>query len=306
MAFSKPVLTAIVLAAVTSAGQVAVGLAAPLPSKILAVGAENEYSNVIAQVGGSYVKVTSILSNPNTDPHSFEASPAVAEVVGAADLVVQNGLGYDSFMNKIEAASPSHMRHVIDVQQLLRLAASTPNPHLWYKPATMPAVARAVAAVLTKLAPSHAAYFQARAHGFDASLGPWYHAIAQFRERFPHASVAVTEPVGDYLLQAVGADNRTPWTLQADIMNGVDPAPQAVSFQDGLFSHHKVKVFLYNQQVTDSLTDSFLALSKRNGIPVVGLYETMPSPGYDYQAWMLAETKALDQAFADKQSTMSL
>ncbi|MGC1184022.1 MAG: zinc ABC transporter substrate-binding protein [Candidatus Dormiibacterota bacterium] len=306
MAISKPVLTAVVLAVGVSAGQVGAVLAAPTSGKIVAVGAENEYSNVIAQVGGSYVKVASILSNPNTDPHSFEASPAVAELVGAADLVVQNGLGYDSFMNKIEAASPNQMRHVIDVRRLLGLPASTANPHLWYKPTTMPAVAKAVAAVLGKLAPSHATYFRARAQTFDASLTPWYHAIAQLKERFPHVPVAVTEPVGDYLLQAVGAKNRTPWTLQADIMNGVDPAPQAVSFQDGLFSHHKVEVFLYNQQVTDSLTDSFLALAKQRGIPVVGLYETMPSPGYDYQSWMMAETKALNRALADKKSTVRL
>jgi zinc/manganese transport system substrate-binding protein len=302
------VAVAAVLATAVSTGLLAPVLAAPVPSsgRILAVGAENEYANVIAQVGESYVKVSSIMSNPNTDPHSFEASPAVAELVSAADLVVQNGLGYDTFMNKIEAASPKPGRHVIEVQQLLRLSADTANPHLWYKPSTMAAVAKAVAAALGKLNPDHAAYFRARAHAFDTSLTPWYKAIAQLKARFSRAPVATTEPVGDYLLQAVDADNRTPWTLQADIMNGVDPAPQAVSVQDDLFSQHRVKVFLYNQQVTDSLTASFLALAKRYGIPVVGLYETMPSPGYDYQSWMLAETTALSRALADKHSTNRL
>lgn len=275
-------------------------------SKIVAVGAENQYANVVGQVGGRYVTVAAVMSNPNTDPHTFEASPKVAEMVSAAELVVQNGLGYDAFMNKIEAASPSSRRKVLEVQNLLGLPSKTPNPHLWYKPATMPAVARAVAADLGRLDPAHAVYFRSRAKKFDESLTPWYQVIAQIKARFPKAAVATTEPVGDYLLQAVGADNRTPWTLQADIMNGVDPSPQEVTFQDNLFKHHRVKAFLYNQQVTDSLTAGFLALAKQNRVPVVGVYETMPTPGYDYQTWMLAEAKALDRALADKRSTTRL
>jgi zinc/manganese transport system substrate-binding protein len=100
--------------------------------RILAVGAEDEYANVIGQIGGRYVQVSAIMNNPNTDPHTFEASPRVAEVVSAAQLVVQNGLGYDSFMNQIEAASPSRLRKVIDVQKLLGLPSNSSNPHLWY------------------------------------------------------------------------------------------------------------------------------------------------------------------------------
>jgi zinc/manganese transport system substrate-binding protein len=274
--------------------------------KIVAVGAENEYANVIGQIGGKYVQVTAIESNPNTDPHTFEASPSVAEVVSAAQLVVQNGIGYDTYMNKIEAASPNAKRKVIDVQTLLGLPGSTPNPHLWYKPATMPAVAKAVAGDLSDLQPAHAAYFRANLHAFDRSLDPWYQAIARLRATFPGATVAVTEPVGDYMLQAAGLKILTPFRLQADIMNGVDPAPQDISLEDSFFSHHTVKVFVYNQQVTDSLTASFLALAHSEGIPVVGVYETMPVPGYDYQSWMLTEVNAMQKALADKISTERL
>src|ERR1035441_10326631 len=130
----------------------------------------------------------------------------------------------------------------------------------------MPAVARAVTAALSRLQPAHAAFFAASLRRFDASLQPWYHAIAQFKAAFPGTPVATTEPVGDYLLQAAGARILTPFAFQADVMNGVDPAPQYVSLQDNLFSGHKVKVFLYNQQVTDSLTQSFLATAHRDGI----------------------------------------
>jgi zinc/manganese transport system substrate-binding protein len=98
----------------------------------------------------------------------------------------------------------------------------------------------------------------------------------------------------------------TPFNFQADIMNGVDPSPQDVSLEDSLFFDHRVKVFVYNQQVTDSLTQSLLSLAHKEGIPVVGVYETMPTPGYDYQSWMLAGTRALQQAVTDKISAEKL
>ncbi|MGO9882206.1 MAG: metal ABC transporter solute-binding protein, Zn/Mn family [Solirubrobacteraceae bacterium] len=282
------------------------GAASAGKGQIAAVGAENEYANVISQIGGRYVAVTAIESNPNTDPHTFEASPSVAQTVAAARLVVQNGVGYDTYMNKIESASPSSSRRVIDVQKLLGLPDSTPNPHLWYMPRTMPTVAAALVRDLSAIQPSHASYFAANAKRFDASLQPWYRALGQFAAHYPRTPVATTEPVGDYMLQAAGTVNLTPFPLQADIMNGVDPSPQDVTLQHGLFSGHRVKVFLYNQQVTDSLTESFLADARGDGIPVVGVYETMPTPGYDYQSWMLAEVNALQRAVADHVSTQRL
>jgi zinc/manganese transport system substrate-binding protein len=273
---------------------------------ILAVGAENQYASVISQIGGRYVTVAAIMSNPNTDPHSFEASASVAQTVGTARLIVQNGLGYDDFMAKIESASPSSSRKVINVQKLLGLPGSTPNPHLWYSPRTMPAVAKALVDDLSALAPAHAAYFRANASSFDRSLQPWLRSLRQFSARYPRTSVASTEPVGDYMLDAAGIRNLTPFSLQADTMNGTDPAPQSISLQDDLLAKHLVKAILYNEQVTDSLTQSFLDAARRADIPVVGLYETMPSPGYDYQSWMTAELGALEKAVADKTSTPKL
>jgi zinc/manganese transport system substrate-binding protein len=292
------------LGAACSAGPgatVAADSAVPVP----AVGAESQYANVISQVGGQYVRTSAIQRNPNADPHAFETSASVAQLVSSASLVVQNGLGYDTYMNRIEAAAPSAARRVIDVQHLLHLPDSTPNPHLWYRPSTMTAVARAVAADLGRLQPAHAAYFRARAAAFGTSLQPWYAALAQFKRAYPGTPVAVTEPVGDYLLQAAGTRNLTPFGFQADVMNGLDLPPQYVSLENSLLTGHKVKVFLYNQQVTSSLTASFLATAQRSGVPVVGLYETMPA-GYDYQSWMLAETHALQRAVAGHVSTPKL
>jgi zinc/manganese transport system substrate-binding protein len=273
---------------------------------IQAIGAENEYANVIQQIGGKYVQVTAIMSNPNTDPHTFEASPAVAREISNASLIVQNGVGYDTWASDIEKAVPASSRKIVDVQQLLGLPDSTPNPHLWYNPTTMPKVATAIAIALAAIQPAHASYFKANAAKFTQSLSAWTQAIAAFKAAHPGTPVATTEPVADYMLQAAGADNMTPWAFQADIMNGTDPSPQNVAAEKALFTQHKVKVFLYNQQVTDTLTDSFIDLAHANGVPVVGVYETMPTPGYDYQTWMTAEVNALDKAVTAKVSTEHL
>ena len=118
---------------------------------IRVVAAENEYGNVASQIGGRYVSVTSVESNPNTDPHTYEVSPGVAQAISSAQLVIQNGVGYDDFMTKIESASANPKRRVINVQHLLGLPDSTPNPHLWYSPKTMPKVATALADDLSTL-----------------------------------------------------------------------------------------------------------------------------------------------------------
>jgi zinc/manganese transport system substrate-binding protein len=292
-----------VLAVTVTAGA---GRATAAPAVISAIGVENEYADVISQIGGRYVHVTAIETDPNTDPHTFEASPGIARRIAAAELIVVNGVGYDDWADKVIAAAPRASRRIINVQHLLGLPDNTPNPHLWYDPKTMPAVADAIANDLSALMPAQASVFEANAKTFKASLTPWYDAIAAFKRDYPNTPVAATEPVANYMLEAAGTDIKTPFSLQAAIMNGTDPSPQDVSTQNGLFTDHKVSVFAYNQQVTDSLTQSFLNLAKATGIPVVGVYETMPQPGYTYQSWMLAEVNALRKAVADKMSTETL
>jgi zinc/manganese transport system substrate-binding protein len=230
----------------------------------------------------------------------------VARRVAQAGLVIQNGLGYDDYMSRIESASPSSKRRLISVQRLLGLPDRTPDPHLWYMPSTMPAVARAVADDLSQLDPAHSGYFHAQAVRFAQSLGPWYSAIAAFKSRHPQTSAATTEPVADYLLEAMGIDNLTPFRFQADVMNGTDPSPQDIAMENGFFSAHKVKLFAYNQQVVDPLTESIRSNAQKSGVPVVGVYETMPTPGYDYQSWMLAETRAIQNAAVGGTSTLHL
>ncbi|HAM02112.1 MAG TPA: cation ABC transporter substrate-binding protein, partial [Acidimicrobiaceae bacterium] len=240
------------------------------------------------------------------DPHTFEAGAKVSQTVSSARLVVQNGLGYDSYMNKIEAATPSSARKVIVVQHLLGLPDSTANPHLWYDPGTVPKVARAVADDLSRLAPAHAAVFSANLARFTASLQPWLEAIASARAAYAGTPVATTEPVAAYLIEAMGLDDLTPFVFQADVMNGVDPSPQDVTTEKALLTGNRVKAFVYNEQVTDSLTQSLATLSHGHDVPVVGVYETMPTPGYHYQTWMVAEVRSIVRALADHVSTTHL
>jgi zinc/manganese transport system substrate-binding protein len=275
-------------------------------STVAVVAGENEYGNVASQIGGRYVTVYSVDSNPNTDPHTYEATPSVGQKIAKANLLIENGVGYDTFMDSLASASPNSARKMISVQHLLRLPDSTANPHLWYDPKTMPAVAQALASDLSALDPAHASTFKANETKFVASLQPWVKAIAAFKATYAGTTAATTEPVADYLLTAMGINNRTPFQFQADIMNGTDPTPQDVSLEKGFFTKHQVKVFCYNQQVTDPLTDSIRQSALAAGIPVVGVYETMPVPGYNYQSWMMAELNAIKKAITTGASTQHL
>ena len=277
---------------------------APPSGPIRAVGVESQYADVISQIGGSFVSVVAILRKPDTDPHAFQASPAVARELESANLVVENGLGYDAWVDKVLAATPGDRRSVIDAQHVMRLPGSTANPHLWYAPETMPVVAQAIANVLATLEPGEAAYFHANVRKFDASLGPWKTALAAISGRFKGTPVAVTEPVADYLLDAAGLRIATPRALELAIMNGTDPAPQDIAVENALLSGRAVKALVYNRQVTNSLTQAFLARARTAGIPVIGVYETMPE-GDRYQSWMLATTRALSDALSRGASTRS-
>lgn len=273
--------------------------------KIIAVGAENEYADVISQIGGKYVSAIGIMNNPETDPHSYEANTGDASLVNKATLIVQNGLGYDDFMNKLESSSSHSKRQIITVAKALNESARTKNPHLWYNPNTMPKVASLIAKDLEKQKPAQKQYFEEHLKKFDASLKQWQDAIKVLKNTYAGTGVAVTEPVADYLVEAAGLTNETPWNYQAAVMNGVDPSPQDVKTQQNLFNNKKVKVFLYNRQAVDNSTTALLALAEKNKIPVVGVYETMPE-NEDYQNWMEQETSAIFSAIKQGKSTEKL
>ncbi|HTQ71338.1 MAG TPA: zinc ABC transporter substrate-binding protein [Acidocella sp.] len=260
-----------------------------------AVGLENQYADVLAQIGGPYVAVSAVQSDPNTDPHEFEVTPSVVKAFQGADLVVENGLGYDSWANQM--LEGSHAK-VLSAQALLNLPDSTPNPHLWYRTDTMPAVAAAAAALFEAKDPAHKAAYEANLAKFDASLAPWKQEIAEVKAEFAGAPVAVTEPVADYLLQETGMKIMTPFSFELSIMNDTDPSPQDVAAEEALLSGRKVRVFAYNEQVTDPQTQALLALAKQHDVRIMPVYELMPANASHYQDWMMQATDALKQALA--------
>jgi len=272
--------------------------AQPASATISIVAAENFYGDVAQQLAGPNATITSILSNPDQDPHLFEASPSVARNLSAAAIVVYNGADYDPWMAKLLAASRSTSRKVIVVANLVHKKTGD-NPHLWYDPATMPAVAKAVAAQLAKLDPDHRRDYEARSSAFEASLKPLTDKIEALRQQYAGATVTATEPVFGYMADAIKLKVRNQ-RFQLAIMNNTEPsASEIAAFQKDLRTG-AVKVLLYNNQTSEELTEKMRAIAKESGVPVVGVSETEPT-GKTFQDWMLSQLVALETGLAGKQ-----
>jgi zinc/manganese transport system substrate-binding protein len=258
------------------------------------VAAENVYGDVAAQIGGPDVIVTSILHRPGQDPHLFEASASAARALADADITIEEGGGYDPWMDSLLAASPRSGRRSLVVAALMHKAAG--NPHLWYDPATMPVVAAAMAQAMAAADPAHAAGFAARRDRFAQSLAPLRAKIATLRARFAGVAVAATEPVFAPMAEALGLAMREA-PFQLAVMNGTEPPASLVAqFEDDLRAR-RVRALIVNTQVSDAATERLAALARKSGVPVVGVTETLPA-GRDYQTWMLEELDALDRALS--------
>lgn len=268
------------------------------PSSIVSVvAAENFYGNIARQIGGSDIAVTSILSNPNADPHLFEPGTSNGLAVATADLIIQNGLGYDAFMQKLEKAAPSSHRVVVTISDALGFHGANTNPHLWYDVPKLSAIASAIASGLERADPTHATAYRAGASRFDASLRPLTREILQIRARFAGEPVAYTEPVSGYLLAAAGLSNLAPASFTRAIENGSEPSPQDVAQMTSLMTRRQIKVLVYNSQVVSPITSRIRAAATQAGIPTVGMSETMP-PTLTFQSWLLGETRSLRKALS--------
>ncbi len=259
------------------------------------VAAENFYGDIAAQLAGPSATVTSILSNPDEDPHLFEASPAVARDLASADIAIANGLGYDPWMDRLLAASPHPGRQSVVVAALLGRHAGD-NPHLWYDPATMPAYAHALANILARADPAHGAGYRTRLAAVLDSLRSIEDRVAGLRARFAGLPVTATEPVFGDMADAIGLLMRNAG-FQRAVMNDTEPATSDVAgFEDDL-RQHRVRLLVYNSQVSDTAARRLLELAREAGVPVLGVTETEPAQT-SYQAWMLAQLDALEQALS--------
>jgi zinc/manganese transport system substrate-binding protein len=265
---------------------------------IAILAAENFYGDIAQQIGGPDVTVTSILNNPDQDPHLFEASPSVARAVSAARIVIYNGLDYDPWIEKLLSAVASSDRASIDVGKLVGKRPGD-NPHIWYDPNTMLALAATLADDLSVADPAHQADYRQRLAEFRQSLQPIQDKIAALRARLAGTPVAATEPVFNYLLDAIGMqvhDRR----FQLAVMNDTEPgASDVVTFEKDLESH-RVRMLVYNSQASDPTVERMVKLARTSHIPVVAVTETEP-PGKNYQEWLSSELDAVDQSLAKQQ-----
>jgi zinc/manganese transport system substrate-binding protein len=271
-----------------------IGLAEP----VTIVAAENFYGDVAKQLGAADVTVTSILSNPDQDPHLFEASASTARSIAEARIVIFNGADYDPWMPKLLSASPRSKRKVIEVATLVHKKAGD-NPHLWYDPTTMPAVATTLVALLTTIDSNHGADYERRLSKFEGALKPLNEKAAALRQKYAGVSITATEPVFGYMATAIGLDMRNE-DFQLAIMNGSEPSPSQIAAFENDLRTRAVKVLLYNNQVSEEMTKKMQTIARDSGVPVVGISETEP-PATTFQEWMLSQLNALEAALAGNQ-----
>jgi zinc/manganese transport system substrate-binding protein len=262
-------------------------------AKLGVVAAENFYADIVRQIGGDRVEVASILNNPNQDPHLFETTPTIVRQIAAAQIVIFNGAGYDSWMGKLLESAPRADRTVVAVAELVNKKEGD-NPHLWYEPTTMPTVARALATAFSRSDPAHAADYAVRLQAFIGSLDRVNRKIEEIRAKYAGVAVTSTEPVFGYMASALGLKMRNE-RFQTAVMNDTEPSARDIAaFEDDL-KEHKVKLLLYNKQTSTKLTQVMLDVAHRSNVVVVGVTETEPM-GVSYQDWMLSQLEDLQKA----------
>jgi len=260
------------------------------------VAAENFYGDVVKQLGGSHVSVTSILSDPNTDPHLYESNNTTAQAVSKAQLVIENGVEYDSWMEKLLSASPNSSRVVLTAGNIADHKLPD-NPHIWYGINNMPTIATAIANELKKLDSADASTFDQNLTTFTTSLQPILQKITDLKAKYAGTSVGLTETIYLYQTTPIGLNVLTPYAFQKANAEGNDPPADSALTADDQITKKEVKILIYNQQTITTITTKMQSDAKSLNIPIVSVWETMP-PGKTYQSWMLGQLDDLGQALA--------
>jgi zinc/manganese transport system substrate-binding protein len=250
----------------------------------------NVYGSIVSAIGGDDVQVTSIISDPSADPHSYEASARTQLAVSEADLIVENGGGYDDFVDTLVSSSDSDAPVVNAVELSGREAEAEAageelNEHVWYDLETVQKLSDEIVSQLSDIDPDNADTYEANGADFAEQLQG---LVSREQEALPStqgAGVAITEPVPGYLLDALGAENRTPEEFSEAIEEGGDVAPAVLQETLALFGSGQVKALVYNEQTTGAETEQVLAAAEAAGVAVVPVTETLPD-GADYVSWM--------------------
>lgn len=267
---------------------------------ITVVASTTVYGDLAATVGGDAVEVTSIIDDPNKDPHEYEASAQNQLALSKAQVVVKNGGGYDDFVGTMLDASGNDAAVLLDAVTISGKTAAAGdelNEHVWYDFPTVQKVIDQITATYSKLDPAEAATFQQNADRLNAKLDELIQREADLKDQFTGAPIAITEPVPLYLLEAVGLDNKTPDAFSEAIEEGTDVAPSVLLDTLSLFNSKQVRLLAYNEQTAGPQTEQVMDAAKQNGIPVVPVTETLPD-GDTYVSWMSGTLDAVATALA--------
>lgn len=268
-------------------------------SPISVVASTDVWGDVVKQIAGGSVSITSIITDPNQDPHSYEADPRTLLAITRADIVIENGGGYDDFMDsmlKTAGGSPTVL-NAVTISGYAATAGDQLNEHVWYDFPTVEKVSAQLVDALTRADPASQATFVANAKTFLARLHALEATEAQLKSLHSGEGAAITEPVPLYLLQACGLVNRTPSQFSEAIEEGTGvPAPVLKQTLE-LFANKQVTLLAYNEQTSGPETEKVLAAARSNGVPVVPVTETLPA-GQSYLSWMTANLNAIKAALA--------
>ncbi|MFF4144815.1 metal ABC transporter solute-binding protein, Zn/Mn family [Streptomyces sp. NPDC001698] len=267
-------------------------------SAVPVVASTNVYGDIARQIGGDHVEVTSVISDPSQDPHSYEANTQNQLALSKAKVVVENGGGYDDFTDKMLKSGGNSSAEVINAVKVSGRTApkgSELNEHLWYDFPSVAKIADSIASALGKANPANAAAFTENADTFKAKLKPLEAKEAQIKKEHGGDAVAITEPVPLYVIEASGLVNKTPKEFSEAIEEGDDVSPKVLQETLALFTGKQVKALVYNEQTSGPETEKVKQASRAAGIPVVPVTETLPK-GKDYLGWMTANVDALASA----------
>ena len=263
--------------------------------QIRVVAAENFWGSLMGMLCGTRCNVTSIISNPNADPHAYEASPVVAEEISGANIVIVNGLGYDTWALRLLGANSNPNRTVLNAGQIVGLANGS-NPHIWYNPAYVNATIKQMYLSLVKADPSNTTYYGQQYAALNSSLAQVDGRIAKIGQQFGGTKVAATEDIFVYLANASGLDLVSPPEFMEAVAEGIDPSVQSVTeFQNQLESGN-VSVLVYNQQTVTPLTQQMKQIAIQHNVTVVGITETIQPPDVSFPVWMNSELLNLQNA----------
>ena len=259
------------------------------PGKVEVVAAENFWGSIASQVGGDHAHVTSIISNPNTDPHEYDPTPADARLIAQARYVIVNGLGYDAWADRLLAANPTPGRKVLDVGELAGKKEGD-NPHLWYSPEIVQKVIERIGADLGQAAAAQEVW--------DSGFKDYRGAIESIKQEYAGTKVGATESIFVYLASSTGLDLITPPGYLNAISQGADPTAADKSTVLDQVETKQIKVLVFNSQNSTPEVQGVVARARAKGIPVVGVTETLVPAGAPFQQWQAAQLTALLQALA--------